>query len=194
MLSRAGTWRPRNPVSHPLQANTTLEDVGLGGESCRSYRLQVIKALVQRYIDTARREFEESRRKDLGNRITELNKSVSRLHAEVKRLHHSLPAHPAPASPLDGASVLHRYILRVQDNFQNFSQASGSSGPGSPDQVMVHQAGAAGNDLQLYPRELSLGPQHEMSPGDGAVEGDQAGEPEDPSSHPAEEADSGPSL
>uniref|UniRef100_A0A674IDV9 Transient receptor ion channel domain-containing protein n=1 Tax=Terrapene triunguis TaxID=2587831 RepID=A0A674IDV9_9SAUR len=117
-------------------------DVGLGGKSCRSYRLQVIKALVQRYIDTARREFEESRRKDLGNRITELNKSVSRLHAEVKRLHHSLPAHPAPASPLDGASVLHRYILRVQDNVQNFSQAAGSSGPGSPAQVMVHQDGA----------------------------------------------------
>uniref|UniRef100_A0A8C3F8H1 Transient receptor ion channel domain-containing protein n=1 Tax=Chrysemys picta bellii TaxID=8478 RepID=A0A8C3F8H1_CHRPI len=62
-VSRAGTWRPHNPVSHPLQANATLEDVGLGGESRRSYRLQVVKALVQRYIDTARREFEESRRK-----------------------------------------------------------------------------------------------------------------------------------
>ncbi|KAM9170997.1 short transient receptor potential channel 2-like [Pangshura tecta] len=168
----------------PTIANTALEDIGLGGESHRSYRLQVIKALVQRYVDTARQEFEESRRKDLGNRITELNKSVSRLHAEVKHLHHSRPAHPAPASPLDGASVLHRYILRVQDNFQNFSQASGSSGPGSPAQAMVHQDGAAGND----PKALSLGPQHAMSPGD------QAEEPEDLSSRPAEEADSGPSL
>uniref|UniRef100_A0A8C3FF28 Transient receptor ion channel domain-containing protein n=1 Tax=Chrysemys picta bellii TaxID=8478 RepID=A0A8C3FF28_CHRPI len=120
-----------------------------------------------------------------------LNKSVSRLHTEVKRLHHSLPAHPAPASPLDGASVLHRYILRVQDNFQNFSQAAGSSGPGSPAQVMVHQDGAAGNDPQPYPKALFLGPQHAMSPGDGAGEGDQAVEP---SSHPAEEANSGPSL
>ncbi|EMP26160.1 Short transient receptor potential channel 2 like protein [Chelonia mydas] len=125
---------------------------------------------------------------DLGNRITELNKSVSRLHAEVKCLHHSPPARPAPASPLDGASPLHRYILRVQDNFQNFSQASGSSGPGSPAQVMVHQDGAAGNDPQPYPEELSLCPQHKMSLG----EGDRAGEPEDPSSRPAEEADSGP--
>ncbi|XP_037767870.1 short transient receptor potential channel 2 isoform X1 [Chelonia mydas] len=174
----------------PTIVNTALEDIGLGGESRRTYRLQVIKALVQRYVDTARREFEESRRKDLGNRITELNKSVSRLHAEVKCLHHSPPARPAPASPLDGASPLHRYILRVQDNFQNFSQASGSSGPGSPAQVMVHQDGAAGNDPQPYPEELSLGPQHKMSLG----EGDRAGEPEDPSSRPAEEADSGPSL
>ncbi|CAM4336951.1 unnamed protein product [Lepidochelys olivacea] len=171
----------------PTIANTALEDVGLGGESRRTYRLQVIKALVQRYVDTATREFEESRRKDLGNRITELNKSVSRLHAEVKCLHHSPPA---PASPLDGASPLHRYVLRVQDNFQNFSQPSGSSGPGSPAQVMVHQDRAAGSDPQPYPEELSLGPQHKMSPG----EGDRAGEPEDPSSHPAEEADSGPSL
>lgn len=33
-----------------------------------SYRLRVIKALVQRYIETARREFEETRRK--GQRLT----------------------------------------------------------------------------------------------------------------------------
>uniref|UniRef100_A0A8C3F9T5 Transient receptor ion channel domain-containing protein n=1 Tax=Chrysemys picta bellii TaxID=8478 RepID=A0A8C3F9T5_CHRPI len=51
------------PKSLFYSANATLEDVGLGGESRRSYRLQVVKALVQRYIDTARREFEESRRK-----------------------------------------------------------------------------------------------------------------------------------
>lgn len=31
-----------------------------------SYRLRVIKALVQRYIETARREFEETRRKGQG--------------------------------------------------------------------------------------------------------------------------------
>ncbi|CAM4341006.1 unnamed protein product [Caretta caretta] len=182
--------KPKRQLDYPpipTIANTALENVGLGGESRRTYRLQVIKALVQRYVDTARREFEESRRKDLGNRITELNKSVSRLHAEVKCLHHSPPA---PASPLDGASPLHRYVLRVQDTFQNFSQASGSSGPGSPAQVVVHQDRAAGSDPQPYPEELSLGPQHKMSPG----EGDRAGEPEDPSSHPAEEADSGPSL
>uniref|UniRef100_A0A8C3XTS3 Transient receptor ion channel domain-containing protein n=1 Tax=Chelydra serpentina TaxID=8475 RepID=A0A8C3XTS3_CHESE len=122
-------------------------DVGLGGENRRSYRLQVIKALVQRYIDTARREFEESRRKDLGNRITELNKSVSRLHTEVKHLHHSPPARPAPASPPAGASVLHRYILRVQDSVQNFGQASGGSGLGSPAQVLVHQRESRGQEI-----------------------------------------------
>lgn len=34
-----------------------------GGESQLPYRQQVIRALVQRYIESARREFEESKRK-----------------------------------------------------------------------------------------------------------------------------------
>nr|XP_025042220.1 short transient receptor potential channel 2-like isoform X1 [Pelodiscus sinensis] len=171
----------------PTIANAALEDEGLRGESCRSYRLQGIQALVQRYIDTARREFEESRRKDLGNRITELNQSVSHLHSEVKQLHPSLSAHPVPASPLDEASVLHRYILRVRDSFQNFSHASGSSGLASPAHVMVHQDEAAGSDPLPCLPELSLGTQGEMS-GDGAGLESQAGEAGYPSSLPAEGA------
>uniref|UniRef100_A0A3Q2Q697 Transient receptor potential cation channel subfamily C member 2b n=1 Tax=Fundulus heteroclitus TaxID=8078 RepID=A0A3Q2Q697_FUNHE len=54
-------------------------------EESLPYRQQVIRALVQRYIESARREFEETKRK-IGNRITELNKAVSRMHGEMKGL------------------------------------------------------------------------------------------------------------
>ncbi|XP_029391547.1 short transient receptor potential channel 2 [Mus pahari] len=83
-----------------------------------SYRLRVIKALVQRYIETARREFEETRRKDLGNRLTELTKTVSRLQSEVASVQKNLAAGGAPRPP-DGASILSRYITRVRNSFQN---------------------------------------------------------------------------
>nr|XP_021507704.1 short transient receptor potential channel 2 [Meriones unguiculatus] len=83
-----------------------------------SYRLRVIKALVQRYIDTARREFEETRRKDLGNRLTELTKTVSRLQSEVASVQKTLAAGGTPRPP-DGASILSRYITRVRNSFQN---------------------------------------------------------------------------
>ncbi|KAG8522884.1 Short transient receptor potential channel 2, partial [Galemys pyrenaicus] len=83
-----------------------------------SYRLRVIKALVQRYIDTARREFEETRRKDLGNRLTELTKTVSRLQSEVAGVRRTLVEGGTPRSPA-GASILSRYITRVRNSFQN---------------------------------------------------------------------------
>ncbi|XP_028637346.1 short transient receptor potential channel 2 [Grammomys surdaster] len=83
-----------------------------------SYRLRVIKALVQRYIETARREFEETRRKDLGNRLTELTKTVSRLQSEVASVQKTLAAGGTPRPP-DGASILSRYITRVRNSFQN---------------------------------------------------------------------------
>ncbi|XP_077902731.1 short transient receptor potential channel 2 isoform X3 [Ictidomys tridecemlineatus] len=83
-----------------------------------SYRLRVIKALVQRYIETARREFEETRRKDLGNRLTELTKTVSRLQSEVAGVRRNLAAGGMPRPP-DGASILSRYITRVRNSFQN---------------------------------------------------------------------------
>ncbi|XP_074873634.1 short transient receptor potential channel 2-like [Carettochelys insculpta] len=189
----SGSRRQQDYPPIPTIANATLEDAGLCGESRHSYRLQVIKALVQRYIATARREFEESRRKDLGNQLTELNKSVLRLHSEMKQLHRGLPAPAAPPSPLEGASVLHRYILQVQDSFQNFSQASGSSGPASSAQVLVHQDEAARNDPLPCLQELSLGTSTAMAPGAIAREGNPAAEPAHPSSRPAEGADSGPS-
>lgn len=52
-----------NSLCLPLQTNPGAR-AGSSGEGERvSYRLRVIKALVQRYIETARREFEETRRK-----------------------------------------------------------------------------------------------------------------------------------
>ncbi|KAL8191393.1 UNVERIFIED_CONTAM: Short transient receptor putative channel 2, partial [Gekko kuhli] len=125
----------------PTITNPSLEDGGLHSESRVSYRRQVLRALVQRYIDTARREFEESRRKDLGNRLTELNKSVLRLHSEMKHLRHTVAANGAAANPLDGASVLRKYIMKVRNSFQSFDNDSGSSGQGSPPEVVVHQDG-----------------------------------------------------
>ncbi|KAM6158386.1 short transient receptor potential channel 2 [Rhynchocyon petersi] len=88
-----------------------------GGER-GSYRLRVIKALVQRYIETARREFEETRRKDLGNRLTELTKTVSQLQNEVAGVRWTLAEGGTPQPP-EGASILSRYITRVRNSFQN---------------------------------------------------------------------------
>lgn len=51
-----------NSLSLPLQTNPGAS-AGPGEGERVSYRLRVIKALVQRYIETARREFEETRRK-----------------------------------------------------------------------------------------------------------------------------------
>lgn len=50
------------PLVFPSQANPGA-GAGPGEGERGSYRLRVIKALVQRYIETARREFEETRRK-----------------------------------------------------------------------------------------------------------------------------------
>ncbi|MBZ3873233.1 Short transient receptor potential channel 2, partial [Sciurus carolinensis] len=96
-----------------------------------SYRLRVIKALVQRYIETARREFEETRRKDLGNRLTELTKTVSRLQSEVAGVQRTLAAGGIPRPP-DGASILSRYITRVRNSFQNL----GPPIPETPELIM----------------------------------------------------------
>ncbi|XP_028372719.1 putative short transient receptor potential channel 2-like protein isoform X2 [Phyllostomus discolor] len=91
---------------------------GPGDGERGSYRLRVIKALVQRYIETARREFEETRRKDLGNRLTELTKTVSRLQSEVAGVQRTL-AEGGTRRPPEGASILSRYITRVRNSFQN---------------------------------------------------------------------------
>ncbi|KAG8137159.1 hypothetical protein E2320_005686 [Naja naja] len=52
-------YPPINTISNP-----SVEEGGTRTETRLSYQRQVLKALVQRYIDTARRELEESRRKD----------------------------------------------------------------------------------------------------------------------------------
>ncbi|XP_032075569.1 short transient receptor potential channel 2-like [Thamnophis elegans] len=127
-------YPPINTISNP-----SVEEGGGRTETRLSYRRQVLKALVQRYIDTARRELEESRRKDLGNRLTELNKSVVRLHAEMKHLRQSVATGGVASNPLDGASVLRKYIMKVRNSFQNYEPDMGGDGQGSPVEVVVHQ-------------------------------------------------------
>ncbi|KAE8628275.1 hypothetical protein XENTR_v10007436 [Xenopus tropicalis] len=126
------------------------------GENRESYRLQVIKALVQRYIDTARREFEESRRKDLGNRITELNKNVIRLQSEVKNLRRSVGDNSGSATNKSNENILSQYIMKVKGSFQNYDQESISSSKESPE-VTVHQDSNQGpvpdDDCPPYPEE-----------------------------------------
>lgn len=68
LLVRAEMERKvENSLCLPLQTNPGAR-AGPGEGEHVSYRLRVIKALVQRYIETARREFEETRRK--GQRLT----------------------------------------------------------------------------------------------------------------------------
>ncbi|XP_023592262.1 protein XNDC1N [Trichechus manatus latirostris] len=100
----------------------TFANPGAGtgpGEGERgSYQLRVIKALVQRYIETARREFKETHWKDLGNRLTELTKTVSQLQSEVAGVRWTLTEGGTPRPP-SGANILSRYITRVHNSFQN---------------------------------------------------------------------------
>ncbi|XP_006870444.1 PREDICTED: short transient receptor potential channel 2-like [Chrysochloris asiatica] len=125
-------YKTKKPDYPPIP---TFVNPGAGTEPMEgergSYRLRVIKALVQRYIDTARREFEETRRKDLGNRLTELTKTVSRLQSEVAGMQRTLAEGGTPR-PTDGASILSRYITRVRNSFQNL----GPPIPETPELIM----------------------------------------------------------
>nr|XP_061801165.1 short transient receptor potential channel 2-like [Nerophis lumbriciformis] len=87
------------------------------------YRQQVSRALVQRYIESARREFEETRRKDVGNRITELSKAIMRMHSDLKAVHqHLTNEHPtSQPSSEDGSSFLGKYIFGARNNFRGFN-------------------------------------------------------------------------
>ncbi|XP_058885487.1 short transient receptor potential channel 2 [Acipenser ruthenus] len=126
----------------PSISNAVLQDKDFPMESRVSYRLQVIKALVQRYIKTACREFEESKRKDVGNRITELNKVVGRLHSEMKQIRKKLTQGTSISGEEEGASILGKYILGAKTNFRTFDQDSlGSEGSVK---VTVHQRERAG--------------------------------------------------
>ncbi|XP_015196659.1 transient receptor potential cation channel subfamily C member 2b [Lepisosteus oculatus] len=134
-LSREPNYPPIASIS-----NGTLNDSGGSGENRMSYRLQVIKALVQRYIETARREFEETKRKDVGNRITELNKVVTKLHFELKRIRQNLN-HGSNTSPpeLDSTGILGRYILGAKNNFKDFDKGEVGVGHAPPVSVVHHR-------------------------------------------------------
>uniref|UniRef100_A0A8D1CZV6 Transient receptor ion channel domain-containing protein n=1 Tax=Sus scrofa TaxID=9823 RepID=A0A8D1CZV6_PIG len=127
-----------SPPCRPPQANPGAGP-GSGEGEPGSYRLRVLKALVQRYIETARREFEESRRKDLGNRLTELTKTVSRLQSEVAGVHRAL-VEGGMRQPPDGASILSRYITRVRNSFQNL-------GPPIPETPELTVPGVVGTQV-----------------------------------------------
>lgn len=96
-------------LSHlSLQAN---RGAGAGAEPREgehergSYRLRVIKALVQRYIETARREFEESRRK--GQWLAPKSFSSS-WFAQLESLHFSTSPRCAPH--LENFRCLHLFL------------------------------------------------------------------------------------
>uniref|UniRef100_A0A7N5JM65 Transient receptor ion channel domain-containing protein n=1 Tax=Ailuropoda melanoleuca TaxID=9646 RepID=A0A7N5JM65_AILME len=128
----------------PIYANPRA-GAGPGEGQHVSYRLRVIKALVQRYIETAQREFEETRRKDLGNRLTELTKTVSRLQSEVAGVRRILAEGGTPQPP-EGASILSRYITRVRNSFQTV-------GPPIPETPELTVSGIVGTQV---PSETGL--------------------------------------
>ncbi|KAM7374183.1 hypothetical protein PAMP_006857 [Pampus punctatissimus] len=88
------------------------------------YRQQVIRALVQRYIESARREFKETKRKDIGNRITELSKVMCKMHNDMKVIHQQLVDDGYPTGDVltnDKSSILGKYIIGAKNNFRGFN-------------------------------------------------------------------------
>ncbi|XP_061072290.1 short transient receptor potential channel 2 [Conger conger] len=120
-LNQAQDYPPIPSISNGAQS-----DGGGVGESRSPYRLQVIKALVQRYIETARREFEETKRKDVGNRITELSKLMGKLHSELKQMHQSMGSSSGGAKGGD-SEVLSKYIQGAKNNFRGFNTTHGEA-------------------------------------------------------------------
>ncbi|XDV38964.1 hypothetical protein PO909_008273 [Leuciscus waleckii] len=109
---------------------TSMPDAG-SGETRIPYRQQVIRALVQRYIESARREFEEAKRKDVGNRITELSKVISQLHSEMKQIHTDMFDYSdnSKADPSGGSSFLGKYIIGAKNNFKGFNNDERKTAP-----------------------------------------------------------------
>ncbi|KAM3869015.1 short transient receptor potential channel 2-like [Diretmus argenteus] len=106
------------------------------------FRQQVIRALVQRYIESARREFEETKRKDIGNRITELSKVVGRLHNDMKLVQQLLEneGHTAgDGSSREASSILGKYIIGAKNNFRGFNNRLDNKHTAL--QVTVHHGG-----------------------------------------------------
>uniref|UniRef100_A0A2K6DCR7 Transient receptor ion channel domain-containing protein n=1 Tax=Macaca nemestrina TaxID=9545 RepID=A0A2K6DCR7_MACNE len=146
-----------HPLVFPFQANLGAGAVP-GKEQHGSYCLHIINALVQRYIETARRKFEETQQKDLGNRLTELTKTVSRLQSEVAcggtprppdsasiLMHNSFQnlGPPIPETPeLTGPGIVGTQESSgtgLPDSGGARTLASGDSGPRSPAHVLVHR-------------------------------------------------------
>ncbi|XP_051882453.1 transient receptor potential cation channel subfamily C member 2b [Pristis pectinata] len=121
---------------------STIGNSGLGmtqAEGREAYRLQVIKTLVHRYIETSRQEFAEKQRKDLGNRITELSKFVGRLQSEIKRLRYGMGGAAGSALSGDASAVIGKYILGARNRFQDPEEGSEPGSRKSSFNVTVHQ-------------------------------------------------------
>lgn len=67
----------------------------------------------------------------------------------MKQLRQTVATNGAAANPLDGASVLRKYIMKVRNSFQNFDpdpDPEPGSGEGSPPEVVVHQDAIAAEE------------------------------------------------
>ncbi|XP_058271172.1 transient receptor potential cation channel subfamily C member 2b [Hemibagrus wyckioides] len=107
-----------------------------------SYRNQVIRALVQRYIESARREFEETKRKDVGNRVTELSKVVGQLHSEMKQIHQTMfdmEQNRLDPSGRSTSSIIGKYIQGAKNNFRDFTSGLPSDNKSTPLLTNIHQ-------------------------------------------------------
>uniref|UniRef100_A0A673BYW2 Short transient receptor potential channel 2-like n=1 Tax=Sphaeramia orbicularis TaxID=375764 RepID=A0A673BYW2_9TELE len=125
------------------------------------YREQVIGALVQRYIESARREFKETKRKDIGNRITELSKAVGRMHSDMKLLQQLLvdEGHTAGNGfTKDASSFLGKYIIGAKNNFRGFN--SRQDDKSSSIKVMMHP-GEVDKDEEKVNSDVTLDESHE---------------------------------
>ncbi|XP_035240098.1 short transient receptor potential channel 2 [Anguilla anguilla] len=120
----------RTPDYPPIPS---IQTDGGAGENRVPYRLQVIRALVQRYIETARREFEETKRKDVGNRVTELSKLVGRLYSELKQMNQSLQGSPGHQG--GDTELLTKYIMGAKNNFRGFNGKAGIGADHAPPSV-----------------------------------------------------------
>ncbi|CAB1349230.1 unnamed protein product [Coregonus sp. 'balchen'] len=132
-------------------SNSTMNDSGEAGKDRVSFRLQVVKALVQRYIEAARREFGEATRKDVGNRITELNKVVGRLHSDIKQFHQNLQNSKSFGSNSNGGNFLGKYIKGAKNNFKNFDKNEAMGNSPDPLRVAVHLMGKVeGGEKEVF--------------------------------------------
>ncbi|XP_055972402.1 short transient receptor potential channel 2-like [Sorex fumeus] len=183
-------YKTREPNYPPIPSYANRgagAEPGEGERERGSYRLRVIKALVQRYIETAQREYEETRRKDLGTRLTELTKTVSRLQGEVAGVRRSLAEGGAPRPP-EGASVLSRYITRVRNSFQNLGPPILETPElAMPEMMGAQESQSAGGAEDPAPEELNpSSPAHVLVHWEQEPEGAQELGPEGEAGPPGE--------
>ncbi|KAF7697167.1 hypothetical protein HF521_005585 [Silurus meridionalis] len=106
-----------------------------------SYRNQVIRALVQRYIESARREFEETKRKDVGNRITGLSKVIGQLHVDLKQINQTMldiEDNRHDPSGRSTSSIIGKYIQGAKNNFRDFNSGMPTESKSKPLLANVH--------------------------------------------------------